>query len=230
MAPRPVSNPELVGMATFPSSKRETPPGQGESSLSGYLRGYREDFSEDSDPWQGAQVPRPSAASGQHASKEVYCGSDKGSGLYSHDRDETAPLSAQARCLTADEKAEQYQAELETLNMELLDQMERMQDHVDILRSENERHCKEKAKLAQTTKVLENRLQQVEETQHETAQRRLEQEREMVQRMQDMQSQNERLVASLSNPSFRTSTRTSGQAATPNFGVSGIVPDTALRS
>ena len=193
-------------MATFPSSKRETPPGQGESSLDRFLRDYREDFTEDSVPWQGAQEPRPSAASGQYASREVYCGSDTGSRLYSHDRDETVPLSAQAGRLTADEETGRYQAELETLNEELLAQMERMQDHVDQLRLENELHCEEKAELAEATKALESRLQHVEETQYETAQRRLEQERDMVQRMRDMKDQNDRLAASLSNPSFRTST------------------------
>ena len=60
--------------------------------------------------------------------------------------------------------------------------------------------------MAKAAKALENRLQHAEQVQYETAQCRLEQEREMVQRMKDMRDQNDRLVASLSDPSFRTST------------------------
>ena len=62
-------------------------------------------------------------------------------------------------------------------------------------------------------------LQTAEKMQYETAQQRLEQEREMVQKMREIMDRNDKLMVVVSDPSFRTSTHAPEMCRTPDFGL-----------
>ena len=200
--------------------------GQDKGSTQAYMEDLRPEMF-DTEVWEGGKLPRKVSTMGSRVSRTVsfdtpdmHMSKPQEVKVTAHDLREAVDYEQQLL------QASLYQQKLEGSNAQLLKRMNDMEKVIKQLEEERNVQFHQKERLAAKTRSLEDRLQSAEQLQLETAQKRLQQEEEMFQNLQQVMERNEQLEQAARSSSFKTSTQLGGIVPeTPGFGVSPVVPE-----